>query len=323
MFMGSERDDTRRNMMRNKLLATVAMTALIGCTSFAVAQNAGTQGGTMQSPGAQQQHQMGGPSGGSAQNESTPPKSTPKGEQGKSFSQENKSQPGTQGSASAPKGEQGKSFSQENKSQPGAQGSASAPKTEQGKSFSQENKSQPGAQGSAQEQRGSPNQRGAQEQRGKDEQRGAQIQHEERGAQDKDRAGVNGTQERAQERTQERTQERMGQDQDRGKAFQGQAQQNGGVTTGRSGRASVQLSEDQRTKIKGIIVRDRNVARVNSANFSVSVGAKVPRDVHVTVLPSEVVMIVPEYRGYDYVLIGDQLLIIDPDTMEIVAILPA
>jgi hypothetical protein len=314
MFTGFERDDTRRNMMRNKLLATVAMTALIGCTSFAVAQNAGTQGGAIQPPGAQQQHQMGGPSGGgSAQNEATPSKPTPKGEQGKSFSQENK------------KGEQGKSLSQENKSQPGAQGSATAPKGEQGKSFSQEerNKSQPGAQGSAQEQRGSPNQRGAQEQRGKDEQRGAQIQHEERGAQDKDRAGVNGTQERAQERTQERTQERMGQDQDRGKAFQGQAQQNGGVTTGRSGRASVQLSEDQRTKIKGIIVRDRNVARVNSANFSVSVGAKVPRDVHVTVLPSEVVMIVPEYRGYDYVLIGDQLLIIDPDTMEIVAILPA
>jgi len=286
---GSERDDTRRNMMRNKLLATVAMTALIGCTSFAVAQNAGTQGGAMQSPGTQQQHQTGGPSGGSAQNEGTPSKSTPKGEQGKSLSQENKK--GEQGKSfsqenKAPKGEQGKSFSQENK----------APKGEQGKSFSQEerNKSQPGAQGSAQEQRG------------KEEQRGAQMQREERGAQDKDR-----------------TQERMGQDQDRGKTFQGQAQQGGGVTTGRSGRASVQLSEDQRTKIKDVIVRDRNVARANSANFSVSVGAKVPKDVHVTVLPPEVVRIVPEYRGYDYVLIGDRLLIIDPDTMEIVAILPA
>ena len=44
----------KRNMMRNKLLATVAMTALIGCTSFAVAQNAGPQGGAMQSQGAQQ-----------------------------------------------------------------------------------------------------------------------------------------------------------------------------------------------------------------------------------------------------------------------------
>jgi uncharacterized protein DUF1236 len=301
--------------MRNKLLATVAMTALIGCTSFAVAQNAGTQGGTMQPPGAQQQHQMGGPSGGSAQNEATPSKPTPKGEQGKSFSQENK------------KGEQGKSLSQENKSQPGAQGSATAPKGEQGKTFSQEERNKSAQEernkSGAQEQRGSPNQRGAQEQRGKEEQRGAQMQREERGAQDKDR-----------------TQERMGQDQDRGKAQQGggvttgqsqqgggvttgQSQQGGGITTGQSSRTSVQLSEEQRVKIKDVIVRDRNVARVNSVNFSVSVGAKVPRDVHITVLPPEVVRIVPQFRGYDYVLVGDQLLIIDPDTMEIVAILPA
>ena len=100
--------------MRNKLLAAVAMTALIGCTSFAVAQNAGPQGGAMQSQGAQQ-HQMGGqggspgggamsgPSGGSAQNE--PSTSGPQGSspQGKGFSQEerNKSpgKPNPQGSA--------------------------------------------------------------------------------------------------------------------------------------------------------------------------------------------------------------------------------
>src|SRR6202035_2285578 len=95
MFTDSERGTTpKRNMMRNKLLATVAMTALIGCTSFAVAQNAGTQGGAMQSQGAQQ-HQAGSPSAAaspgaamSAQNEPTPSKSEPKGEPGKGFSQE-------------------------------------------------------------------------------------------------------------------------------------------------------------------------------------------------------------------------------------------
>src|SRR6202035_5495499 len=121
MFTGSERDDTRRNIMRNKLLATVAMTALIGCASFAVAQNGGPQGGAMQSQGAQQ-HQMGGqggspgggamstPSGGSAQNE--PSTSAPQGSspQGKGFSQEerNKSstKPNPQGSAQEQRGPQ-------------------------------------------------------------------------------------------------------------------------------------------------------------------------------------------------------------------------
>jgi hypothetical protein len=150
----------------------------------------------------------------------------------------------------------------------------------------------------------------------------------QRGAQDtgkaNERPGASGAQERTQERTQERaqerTQERMGQDQDRGKA-QGQAQQNGGA--GRSGGANVQLSQDQRTRIKDVIVRDRNVARVDHADFNIRVGVAVPRTVHVAVLPPEVVTIVPEYRGFEYVVVGDQLLIIDPNTLEIVAILPA
>jgi hypothetical protein len=31
---------------------------------------------------------------------------------------------------------------------------------------------------------------------------------------------------------------------------------------------------------------------------------------------------VPEYRGFEYVIVGEQLLIIDPNTMMIVDILP-
>jgi len=227
------------------------MTALIGCTSFAVAQNAGTQGGAMQSPGAQQ-HQMGNPGATGS--------------------------PG--GAMTSPSG--GNAQTEPSTSTPKASG-------EQGKSVSQD------------ERKTSPTpQRGAQEQRGPQDQRGAQNN-------EPSRAGANGTQERG--------------DQDRGKAVQRGAQQNG--TSGRPGGASVQLSQDQRTKIKDIVVRDRNVARVNNANFNVSVGVTVPRTVHVAVLPPEVVTIVPEYRGFDYVLVGDQLLIIDPNTMEIVAILPA
>ena len=111
------------------------------------------------------------------------------------------------------------------------------------------------------EQRGAQNQRGAEDQR-KDEQHGAQNQRdtEQRDVQDKDRANPNGTKERV----------GRDQDRDRGKAASGQAQH-------RAGGTSVQLSEDQRTKIEDVIVRDRNVARVNRANFSVSVGARVPK----------------------------------------------
>jgi opacity protein-like surface antigen len=85
---------------------------------------------------------------------------------------------------------------------------------------------------------------------------------------------------------------------------------------------SAQLSQDQRTKIQAIIGKG-NAPRVSSnANFSITVGATVPRNVHVEVLPEDVVEIVPQYEGFDYVVVGDEILIIDPDTLAIVDIIP-
>jgi Protein of unknown function (DUF1236) len=85
---------------------------------------------------------------------------------------------------------------------------------------------------------------------------------------------------------------------------------------------SVQISQDQRTKIRGIIGSGSG-ARVASMNFSVSVGATVPRSVHVEVLPEDVVEIVPQYEGFDYIVVGDEILIVDPNTLAIVDIIPA
>ena len=63
--------------------------------------------------------------------------------------------------------------------------------------------------------------------------------------------------------------------------------------------------------------------RLNRADFSLEVGAAVPRSVRVYTLPPEIVEIVPEYRGHDYVLVGDDIVIIDPGSLEIVAVIPA
>jgi hypothetical protein len=86
--------------------------------------------------------------------------------------------------------------------------------------------------------------------------------------------------------------------------------------------ASVQLTQDQRTRI-GASIGKSSAARVTSnVNFNVAVGVAVPRSVHVEVLPEDVVEIVPDYEGFDYVVVGDNILIIDPDSLEIVAIIP-
>ena len=52
-------------------------------------------------------------------------------------------------------------------------------------------------------------------------------------------------------------------------------------------------------------------------------GTRVPDSVHFYPLPREVFVIYPEWRGYDYILVGDEILVIDPRTHEIVAILDA
>ena len=97
----------------------------------------------------------------------------------------------------------------------------------------------------------------------------------------------------------------------------------GTSTTERSSSAkSVQLSTEQRTRIKSIVTTHRE-ARVDHVDFSISVGTRVPRTVHFVTLPEEVVRIVPQFRGFRYFIVREEIVIVDPDTLEIVAVLPA
>ena len=94
------------------------------------------------------------------------------------------------------------------------------------------------------------------------------------------------------------------------------------ATTGQGAAAgSANLTTEQRTKITTIIKQHKvEPARLN---VTVSVGTRVPDSVHFYPLPVEVFVIYPEWRGYDYILVGDQILVIDPRTHQIVAILEA
>ncbi len=85
--------------------------------------------------------------------------------------------------------------------------------------------------------------------------------------------------------------------------------------------ASVNINDQQRTRLSQSFAR-LNVKPLNNVNFSVSVGAAVPRDVHLQTLPSDIVEIVPQYRGYSYVAVRDEIVIVDPATSKIVMVLP-
>ncbi|MGX1014403.1 hypothetical protein AB7M69_008760 [Bradyrhizobium japonicum] len=85
--------------------------------------------------------------------------------------------------------------------------------------------------------------------------------------------------------------------------------------------ASVNVNDQQRTRISASISH-LNVQPLANVNFSLSVGTAVPRDVRLQPLPTEVVEIVPQYRGYDFVLVKDEIVIVEPSSYKIVAVMP-
>lgn len=84
----------------------------------------------------------------------------------------------------------------------------------------------------------------------------------------------------------------------------------------------VRLTSEQRTKITEVI-RKEHVSPVDRVNFSVSVGTRVPTGIPSHPVPAEVQAIHPEWRDFKYILIRDQIVVIDPHTQEIVAVLDA
>ena len=94
-------------------------------------------------------------------------------------------------------------------------------------------------------------------------------------------------------------------------------------TEGRSGgRASITgVTEEQRTRVKSVFIQHR-VEPARGLNVSINVGVALPRSVHLYPVPEDIVMIVPEYRGYEYILLEDnRVAIVDPDTFEVVDII--
>jgi len=85
--------------------------------------------------------------------------------------------------------------------------------------------------------------------------------------------------------------------------------------------ASVQINDQQRTRVTQAISR-LNVQPVTNVNFSLSVGTVVPRDVRLQTLPADVVEVVPQYRGYSFFAVRDEIVIVEPSTSKIVTVLP-
>ena len=82
------------------------------------------------------------------------------------------------------------------------------------------------------------------------------------------------------------------------------------------------LSSEQHAKIRDTL-RVEKSERLTSVPFSTKVGEAIPGTVHLYVLPVSIMEYAPQYRGYEYILVGDEILIVDPRTLRIVAVIDA
>jgi hypothetical protein len=57
-------------------------------------------------------------------------------------------------------------------------------------------------------------------------------------------------------------------------------------------------------------------------NFALYVGVAMPSSVRLSPLPSTIVSIVPQYRGYNYFVTDEQIVIVEPSSHQIVEVLP-
>jgi hypothetical protein len=86
--------------------------------------------------------------------------------------------------------------------------------------------------------------------------------------------------------------------------------------------APAALSSEQHAKVWESL-RGEKSARFTGEKFAMTVGEIVPQTVHLYALPARIFEYAPQYRGYEYIQVGEEILIVDPGTHRIVAVVAA
>ena len=82
-------------------------------------------------------------------------------------------------------------------------------------------------------------------------------------------------------------------------------------------RERVELSPAQRTTIYRTVTRERAAPQ----SVDVRIGARVPRAVELREIPSTVIEEVPAVRRYRYMVVNNEVVLVDPATSEVVEII--
>jgi hypothetical protein len=83
-------------------------------------------------------------------------------------------------------------------------------------------------------------------------------------------------------------------------------------------RGNLHISRENASRISENLIRQGHRENVN---FNIDVGAPLPEDVELLPLPPDVVELAPDYRGYDYVVVNDEIVFVDPATRAVVGMI--
>ena len=105
---------------------------------------------------------------------------------------------------------------------------------------------------------------------------------------------------------------------------QQQRQGKGASPTGQQDKGTAQRQDKGTSGQQGAQGdQGKGASSTGQQDNSVSVGTVVPPSVRFVRLPAPIAEIYPAWRDYDYIVVGDQILIIDPVDHRIVAVLKA
>jgi hypothetical protein len=95
----------------------------------------------------------------------------------------------------------------------------------------------------------------------------------------------------------------------------------GAAASGGAGAAAAPPAE-KRGQIATAIKQEK-IPAVTNVNFNVSIGTRVPSTVRFHPIPSRIVEIYPQWRGYHVIYVNNRYVIVRPETYEIVYIIEA
>jgi hypothetical protein len=80
------------------------------------------------------------------------------------------------------------------------------------------------------------------------------------------------------------------------------------------------LSLEQQTKIADVITRDAGQP-IRDVHFSLAIGNTVPGDLQLRPMPASVAQVAPQFRGASYLVVEEQIAIVDSQTRKILAVI--